>query len=170
MAKQISLLNFGFTNAAAQNKAPPKGKAATKREYDVNKRSRGFVASWVDEFPGILHDNDAGVIFCSTCQNHPNIADQQSVFFTGGCGTYRKQSLQAHWLSPRHIMCVEVKVAKKRAQGNDLVGPIDNVIKRMSEKNKHFEKGFQHRVHDSQVRTSFHFISKHAKASDKERE
>jgi len=87
---QQTLKAFGFKTPNSKDKKTQQH----KQTYEKN-RTRGFISSWHNEFPRLVHDTDSDkeVLFCSICQKHPTIADQQSSFIENeDFSTFQKQS------------------------------------------------------------------------------
>lgn len=73
-------------------------------------RHRNFLDSWLDEFPWVMYDEQLGKMFCTVCRQFPVIADSSSTFLCGN-NSFRKQNLQSHDRSAKHLLCEAAKKA-----------------------------------------------------------
>lgn len=131
-AKQPSLFQFGVKSSKNQEKQeendPQKNTPESKKNYETFKRKREFLAPWLLEFAGLKHDGEKGMT-CEACTRFKEIAGQTN--FVSGCKTYRKNSIQSHWESPRHLLAANALLCVQ--QGGE--GPLDVVVRKLGEKN-----------------------------------
>ncbi|KAJ8318510.1 hypothetical protein KUTeg_003601 [Tegillarca granosa] len=111
--KQTSLLSF-LTNSLVHNHSPHQSK-------------------WQQDFDGLI-DTKNGMV-CTIFQDLKNISDASSSFLTGN-KTYRIESIRSHFMSPKHLCCVQAKLVQEHAQVGQLQGPMDVVIQKIGDKNK----------------------------------
>ena len=135
MSKQLSLFNFGIkgTNNATQ-KRPVKGRKVSQDEYEA-KRSRHFVPSWEEKYPGIYEENN--LLYCKPCKQYPDNSDPASALVLGK-SSFRTGGLEAHWKSAQHLTCAAKYNAALARAANEppLEGPMDNIIRAMNEQQK----------------------------------
>ncbi len=121
-----TLAKFGFVYKEKSTSDRVLKRKISKDNYE-NRRKRGFVPGWRDQFPGI-EDTENGMV-CTWCQSDKHAP---STAFTTGCTSYRIESIRVHWESPRHRQCV----AAARVQQGRQQGPIDIIIRKIGERNK----------------------------------
>ena len=81
-----------------------KEKSSEKNTEKVHKRpneggkvpqsKRKFSPAWKTDFPWVY--NRDGAMFCSVCEERPNLSDSSSAFVSGGCVNFRLDSLRSH--------------------------------------------------------------------------
>ena len=69
-------------------------------EGKVPQSKRKFLPSWKTDFPWVYHRD--GAMFCSVCEERPNLSDSSSTFVSGGCVNFRLDSLRSHAGSVGH--------------------------------------------------------------------
>ena len=112
------------TSADELHRAPKRLSISEKnKEYD-KKRKRTFLESWKMEYQWILLKDD--IMYCSTCLEFPNLADQYSSFIVG-CNNFRKDTLKSHDTNRRHIRCREAQEARE----NPPNAPMDKYLRAM---------------------------------------
>ena len=106
MAKnQPTLSKFGFFTRNPENEEEKRRRRTESQDkYNKNKRQRLFQNKWLEEFPGLEYNEEEEKMYCSICTRHRTRADTHSSFFTG-CSTFRKPSIQSHWISTSHKAC-----------------------------------------------------------------
>ena len=63
-------------------------------EGKVPQSKRKFLPAWKTDFPWVY--NRDGAMFCSVCEERPNLSDSSSAFVLGGCVNFRLDSLRSH--------------------------------------------------------------------------
>ena len=69
-------------------------------EGKVPQSKRKFLPSWKTDFPWVYHRD--GAMFCSVCEDRPNLSHSSSAFISGGCVNFRLDSLRSHAGSVGH--------------------------------------------------------------------
>ncbi|XP_068719463.1 zinc finger protein 862-like [Montipora capricornis] len=69
-------------------------------EGKVPQSKRKFLPSWKTDFPWVYHRD--GAMFCSVCEDRPNLSDSSSAFVSGSCVNFRLDSLRSHAGSVGH--------------------------------------------------------------------
>lgn len=132
----MDLTKYGFSVSGKDDKKDEKKRntKGKKEEYET-KRKRKFQTSWLDDFPGLVHESDAenDIMYCEICRDNEITADKSCSMFLG-TSTFRKDTLLFHWKSQSHTKCAErqsVKLKSKTSKGSHLVGQIVECVKRM---------------------------------------
>lgn len=136
MAKQLKLFEVGIkSDAANETGKSGKGRKQSQASYESAKRSRVFVKSWEEKYPGIF-EGDAGKLYCKPCTEFPTISDPKSSLVLG-TSSYRTSSLEGHWQSKQHLLAASrfCEVERER-QGQPIQGPMDRALRALSESNK----------------------------------
>ncbi|XP_051789853.1 uncharacterized protein LOC127529646 [Erpetoichthys calabaricus] len=103
-----------------------KEKQKLKRDHAYDKkRKRSFQSQWLKEFPWVNAD-DTDSVFCQICRQYPLIADKTSTLFTGK-KVDRKDTLQSHQLSVKHIACM----SKHESKSKKKVGSIEKAFSKV---------------------------------------
>jgi hypothetical protein len=138
----MDLTKFGFTSSKHGKKGQEsKDQSEKKKEYE-KKRKRKFVASWIDEYPGLVYEKAEGAttdgepeakMFCEICRKNDITADKSCSMFIG-TNAFRKDTLSFHWKSQAHMKCAErqaIKLKSGETQGSNLVGQIVDCVRNM---------------------------------------
>ena len=134
-SRQLELSKFfNVPNKASKRKSS----AETKKEYE-KKRVRGWVDSWGSMFDG-LKDTEKGMV-CGTCLKFRSKAGD--TVFLEGCRSYRIDTINAHFNSPRHKLCREAELVAERCDaGEQAPGPMDAIIRSLGESQSSIVKKF----------------------------
>lgn len=79
--------NSTFSPSEKDHKRP-------KEQGNLPPPKRKFLSSWKTEFPWVEHRD--GAMFCTVCEEKPNLSDSSSVFVSGGCANFKLESLRSH--------------------------------------------------------------------------
>ena len=73
-------------------------------EGKVPQSKRKFLPAWKTDFPWVY--NRHGAMFCSVCEERPNLSDSSSAFVSGGCVNFRfsEKPRRIHW-TPKSCRC-----------------------------------------------------------------
>lgn len=80
---------------------------------------RKFLPQWKDEFPWVVFHEDQNVMTCKICRSAPHVAGKTE--FLGGCGTFKKESLQKHNIGGGHLRVRAAVLAKQKPVENSTI-------------------------------------------------
>ena len=114
---EMSLLQFGFVrkkrNQGDDNDEGTSEKGGSSKEQRLDesvvpevpnlstsssyesRRVRKFQATWLRDFPWLVHESNKNQMHCKFCVEFPALADKSSPLFNGTSG-FRRTTLQAH--------------------------------------------------------------------------
>ena len=99
---------------------------STSSSYE-SRRVRKFQATWLRDFPWLVHESNKNQMHCKFCVEFPALADKSSPLFNGTSG-FRRTTLQAHSRSKTHHTCSEAY----RTRENPDAAPMDRALRNMN--------------------------------------
>ena len=70
-------------------------------EGKVPQSKQKFLPAWKTDFPWVYTCSRDGAMFCSVCEERPNLSDSSSAFVSGGCVNFKELQMPSE-LQPTH--------------------------------------------------------------------
>ena len=88
--------------------------SSIKKEYEENKRDRGFCPHWLRTYTWLSYDKTENIMWCSVCREFKNLKNACVTNLVTGTQNWRTDILAKHQRSKNHIAAMSAKLAKEQ--------------------------------------------------------